>query len=217
MLLRRVVTAAVVVVVIGVASVQAMPLNLTQMPPDIYSSQIQISYDAGTDQFTASGYPIQYDRPPSFDVEPGLFYINATIDAEGVATAGVLEITGTVLAGAGESGPAPLGPPVDVLLTGDLTGFGWVPDPPDGVRVPTFEFVFVCTGGSLAPDYGGLGAPMGCILSSFTSFPEEAFGTNYQCGGAVSDTFTMIPEPASMALLAVGLGALAARRRRRRS
>jgi hypothetical protein len=207
MLQRRALAIVFVCLLAGSMGIQAAPLNLPQMPPDIFSGLITINYDATTDRFTADGFPFQYDLPPLYDINPGGFDLDATIDASGTASAGTLTITGDVV---GHAGPG-------TLLTGALDDFGWIPDPAVPPQAPTFEFVYTVTGGMLAPDFGGEGMPIGVILTATSpNFPAGGFEESYSATEAVADTFSLIPEPMSVTLLGAGALALLARRRRSR-
>jgi len=184
----------------------AAPLGLIrENSPDIMSSFIDVSYDSGTDAFSATGFALTLvDDVDSHDFDGGFggFSLFATIDSSGAAAAGSLSITGSVDV---HSGPT--------LLTGDLVDFGWV----DGTT-DLYEFVFEVTGGDLATPafYGTAGSTFGVIFTSIgTTFGapdywDDSFGSS---GSSFSDTATLIPEPSSLVIL--GLGAFALLRRSR--
>jgi len=192
------------------ASAQAAPLNLTlNDTPDIVSSFIDVTYDAGTDIFNASGFALELDDDgsgPAEAIAGGTFDLAATIDASGVLSGGSLTIGGTV---------ASLGFNSGTLLTGTLTAFGF----PDAGGDP-LEFLFDVTGGDAAGLYGGI--PGGVILSA-TGFTGD-FTTNFDnlisgipgTGAAVSDV-APVPLPAAVWLFGAGLLGLAGVARRRHS
>ena len=116
-----------------------------------------------------------------------------------------MTISGTTTAGSGGSG---------VLLTDSVVAFGFAPDGLSGA--PTFEFICGATGGALLADFGGSGAYVGVILSSFDTFGGD-FSADYNGTLGLADTFATTPEPATITLLATGLLGTLLRRRRRRS
>jgi hypothetical protein len=170
--------------------------------PDIASSFINVSYDAGLDTLTASGIATTYeDGSGQVSILPGSFDLTATIDAAGVLSGGSLTIGGD------------LGGGVTTLLTGGLTAFGF-PDPP-ATGDDIFEFLFAVTGGDLAGAYGGVGSTGGVILALTSDVFDGSFDASFETDGALSDTG--VPEPGTLALVllgCVGLAAAAGRDRR---
>lgn len=192
---------ALAILFAGAAASHATPLGLVPGTPDVFSGFVSISYDAGTDAFEAVGTPVQYNAPPVDPMSGGVFALTATIDANGVVSGGSLSISGTTASASG------------VLLTGSVVQFGFAPDGVPGA--PTFEFICSATGGALLADYGGTGAPIGVIISSFDSFAGN-LDVNFTGSTGLADTFSPVPEPTSMTLLAVGIvGTLWARRRKK--
>jgi hypothetical protein len=186
------------------ATAQAASLNLTLNDvPDIVSSFIDVTYNATTDSFSASGFALELDDDGSVPAEAiadGIFNLSATIDATGALGGGALTIDGTV---------ASLGFNSGTLLTGNLTAFGF----PDAGGDP-LEFLFDVTGGDAAGLYGS--APGGVILSGVTGFTGD-FSTNFTGDGfAVSDV-APVPIPAAVWLFGSGLLGLAGIGRRRRN
>jgi MYXO-CTERM domain-containing protein len=210
MRIRTTLLGAVISVLILAAPVRADLIGVQLLPfPDIASAFIDVSYNAATDQFVATGFATLFDddgsMPPQDITPAGIFTITATVDGSGNATNGTLTISGTI-PGLGIGG---------TLLTGALTQFGFL----DGGG-PVFDFLFSVTGGELADDYfQGVGTTVGVILSGVSGFNGN-WGVSWNnlvngvpgTGSAVSDT-ALIPAPATLALLA--LAGLAARRRRR--
>ncbi len=192
-------------------SAKAALLGLALNPfPDIQSSFIDVTYNATTDQFVASGFALSFNdngAPPNVNITGGTFNLTATINGSGVATAASLTIGGTV-PGFGSA-----------LLTGTLAStpnFGFMTGGGD-----IFEFLFTVTGGSLASAYyGGIGARFGLILDA--NFSAGGFTGNWNSnfnnnggqtgfGQGVSDA-APVPAPGALALLA--LGGFVSRRRR---
>lgn len=182
---------------------QAALLNLTPSPPDVFSSFIDISYDAGSDIFQADGFATTLDDDgigAAEGIAGGLFSLNATIDQSGSLSGGTIAIAGTV---------ANLGFTSGTLLTGNLTDIGFADTGGDPL-----EFLFSITGGDLAGLYGGTG---GVILSntSFTSWLNSFQNAPF---AGVSDTFAVspIPVPAAVWLFGSALLGLAGYGRRSR-
>ncbi|HRP62133.1 MAG TPA: hypothetical protein PK400_02445 [Phycisphaerales bacterium] len=184
------------------AVTQGSLLNLTLEPsPDITSGFIDVTYNAGTQQFAATGFALSMFDGVNNAITNGGFAITATIDNSGNALGGLLAITGNV-GGFGMN-----------LLTGNLQAFGFMPGGGD-----LFEFVFEVTGGDLAPAYGGVGSLFGVILNAVGSTFNGNWGQSFNNNGGipgfgfgVSDT-APIPAPAALPLLAA-IGLIARRRR----
>jgi|LGOV01.1.fsa_nt_gb hypothetical protein len=180
---------------------QATSLNLELFDhPDIFSSFIDVTYDAGSDSFTASGFAmeLQDNTGTTYNIDNGSFNIGATIDESGIAGPGTLFIGGTVSALGFNSG---------TLLKGTLTAFGF----PDTVGVSDpFEFLFDVTDGDWAGDIG----PVAGVILTNTDF-GGSFSSNFANNGdGLSNTGTPVPEPATLSLLLLGGGGLCALRKR---
>lgn len=189
----------------AVATVDAAPV-LTQAFPDMFVDYNTISYNAGTQAFTAKGAPITFSLAASqyynvTNVTLNSYNLTATVDHSGQATGGTLSVSGKV---------SDIGATSGTLLTGSFVDFGFG----TGASGDPFEFVFAVTGGDLASYYGGIGGKIGVILSAkSTNF--TGFASSFNSGsGATNDTFAVVPEPASMGLLVVA-GLFLARRRGR--
>jgi hypothetical protein len=183
------------------AGAHAAPLGLVLADlPRIESETIDVRYQAATDSFEAEGFALRLkdEGGTPFNIMGGGFSIQATIDAAGTASAGLLVITGAILGLGFDGSPS--------LLSASLTGFGF----PDSGPGP-LEFVFEVTGGDAAALFGGIGAVLGTLVSGDTGFPN-GFSADFDNlgpfggeGNAVADT--AVPEPST--LLLAGLGALA--------
>lgn len=168
--------------------------------PDITSGFLSTQYDASSDLLTVSGFALTLEAdgvaPPDEDIISGIFDLSVTVDSTGAITPGVgtLNISGQVSSG----GPS--------LLTGEVAAFGFL----DGGG-EIFEFLFDVTGGDLAGSFGPL---VGVIVDANDSGFAGAFESSFSNSGfGVSDT-GMIPEPATVGLLIVGVFATSYRRRR---
>jgi hypothetical protein len=201
--------------------------------PDFYMQYLTVSYTAASGLFQATGdyyasdssenYANDY-TDPSGNIDavsgssfPADFNLTAYITSAGVLTNGTLTIAGDITAADG---------PYTTLLTGTLTtglegtAFGATNDIE---TASTFNFLFTVTGGTLANDYHGVGAPDGFIAvypdggSTFSgSWASDFADTPGNGYGAVD----VVPEPSSFLLLMFA-GALCAaatilRRPRRR-
>jgi hypothetical protein len=187
---------------------RAAPLNLVPMPPDITAGFIDVTYSAGTDLLSASGFSATLDGN-NLDTSDGVYSIDATIDETGALLSGTVSIEGTYAASGFNSG---------TLLTGDLTDLGF-PLPGNG---DTLEFLFDVTGGDAAGLYG----PEGGIILSFSGF-GDSFASDFDnlmmgfpgTGNGVSNNFLVIPNgsipiPGAVWLLASGFMGLAGLRRK---
>ena len=177
--------------------------------PDIASGFIDVSYDAGLDEFTADGFAVTFNDDgvgAPVGIVAGTFFISASIDEDGNPVSGVLSIDGNVLG---------FGPN---LLTGTLSEFGFG-NPPGG---NIFEFLFDVDGGDLATSdfYGvpGSGAQVGVILDANGGGFDGTFDVSFDnyggvpgTGNGVADTAPLVPEPASL-LLILAVGAFVRRR-----
>lgn len=184
------------------ANVQAAPLNLSLNPePDTLSSFIDVTYDASTDVFNASGFATQLSyNSDIYSIDSGLFNLNAVIDELGTVTSSFLQINGTI---------AGLGYNSGTLLEGSIIEFGF------GTN-ETLEFTFDVVGGDAAGIYAGLG---GIILkdSGFSGNFTSNWGTDFGEAAADTGVVSAVPEPSMYLLMGLGLLTVMAAARRSRN
>lgn len=210
-----VVVAVLTFVCVFAGSAGADLLNLTQQPPDITMNFCYVSYSAGTGQLSVAGDPVTIDydgtAPPDYDIiddgaQLPVFQISIYVGSDGKL---VDAMPSTLLISGQIDKP---GEVFETLLTGSVTEFGYDPNSPNRV----FEFVFSVTGGSLAGEFGPY---VGVILDAGAYQSGKAFAGSFSAdfantGLGVADAFP-VPEPATGALLLVGLAGVVIRRRRR--
>lgn len=188
----------------------ATPLNLS-LPsvPDIYSGQIDITYDADTGAFSADGFSLQfgYALGQSADILNGTFSIDVNVDATGALLPGG---AGLLITGDIDIDGDLVADYTGTLLSGDVSQFG-----ANGEGPGIFEFVFDVTGGSLVPDFfpddagvilgGGSNSTFnGSFAVDFSNLSGGLAGT----GTGDSDT-APIPEPGTVLLFGAGIAGLA--------
>ncbi len=188
--------------------------------PDLTGSYMDVTYNATTHAFVASGWTTDYNIPPApgtdISVTPDSYTLSATISNGGVlASGGTLDIYGDV--GSGDT----------LLLSGSLTpgaagaAFGY-----GDVGNEVFQFLFTASGGSLESAFGGPSAQGGIVVdaafdltpgdSPFTGSWASSFNNNGGTpgyGGGDINSFMMVPEPSSILLVSAGILCMVARRR----
>jgi hypothetical protein len=184
--------------------------------PDIFSSNIDLTYDSTTDVLSARGFSLQIevDAGVQRDILNGTFTIDVTTTSDSAATG----IAGDDLFISGDidlDGDSV----IDVsgtLLTGEVSLFG--------ATVPgLFEFVFDVTGGELAELFftqGQAGVILGAQSNStFTGSFDVDFGNlvGGQAGtGAGNSDTAPVPEPGTLLLIGAGIAGLVGFGRRER-
>jgi hypothetical protein len=207
------------------ASAQATPIS----PPlqehhlgDVTSDTLFVHYDLDANPATgtlhADGFPVEFDENDQ-GFFSGTFSLSLKINsATGAPLGGTIYIDGETTDTPYFNG---------VLLTGNITGFGFPDAGPNFGGGNIFEFLFTVTGGALAPSYysagyGGIimnikngSDPSNPFTGVFTA-PFKNNGDQPFAVGGVSDTFPMpTPEPSSLALLLLGCAPLVWRLRKR--
>lgn len=179
----------------------ASPLGLDlEDTPEFFTSFIQVTYDAATDQLSMLGFPGQFDpgdgNPPiTLDQSLNLFTLNAEILADGSLIAGQLTFLSGELFAATPSAPI-------IVLEGDLGDIGF------DTSNQELEFTFFPTGGPAASLFSA--SSSGIIINN-TGLPNtNAFTSNWtnvsngQGNGfanlAPLTSDAVIPEPAGYAL-----------------
>jgi len=189
---------AIMAGVLAAGQASAGMIGLTRIDPDIASLVIGVDYDASADVFSASGMATSLTLADTTvqSIAGGTFDLSAMIDGLGAASGGTLTIGGTI---------PELGYTSGTLLTGSLVAYGT-----DGSQA--FEFLFTTTGG----DAAALFSPQtGVILNTGALSPSLTWSQDFSNDGfsGTADAF-LVPEPATVALLALGGLAFAGRRRR---
>ena len=188
----RVVIGCVLLVAVAQLSHAAL-LNLElQSSPDVTSGFISVNYSAASDELTAVGFASHLNNVV---IDPmGTFDIIAMIDDAGNLSGGSISIA---------DGSAV------TLIAGTIYAFGYQ----DGGG-ELFEFAFTPTEGSLLGDYGTASGGVILNLQSFGFGFTGSFTSDFSnFGTGTADTAPVVPEPATLSLLMVGL--IAARKKRR--
>lgn len=185
--LRIVLAVAVTIFVSGFASAASLGLAPMTGEPDLTSGFIDVSYNATTDAFSASGFSLTYDStynqaPAAVDLGYEGWTLSATIDSSGVLSSGILSIDG------------------GGMLSGTLTAVGFISN-----SAGALEFLFDVTGGSLAGDYGSTGGVILGIPNGWTG----SWANDFSASNSIANTFKVVPEPSTALLLTLGICALA--------
>jgi len=179
--------------------------------PNLYSSGLTISYDAGSHLFTASGATTDYFDPDLNDnfvlddyggFLPGTFSLSATVAADGSLVSGTVTLACASGVYDPNYDPTPIIGP-GTLLQGNLTAFGFLGANPDRSQ---FDVEFNVTGGSLASVYG---SEAGTVLYTEDYSFGGSFTTSFSNGGeGDADTLMMVPEPEPQLLVIMSLSVL---------
>lgn len=190
----------------GAARADLIDLNL-QDTPKIVSISSDVTYNAGDDALFVTGDAMQLTDEGGMSALDATFFLAGTIDASGNPVSGGLLIT-----------PNSSSRGISPLLSGLLTGFGF-----ENGGGTLLQFRFMVVGGTLADEYGGIGADFGVIMDSglaysgdwtadFNNFTDGEQGS----GEGTSQTSPVAPSiPAPASGLVFGLAGLGCARRRR--
>ena len=177
--------------------------------PRVRAIDVSVTYDAnggtgGTGLLTASGYTweLYMENASNYDDLDGDFYLEVEINKTTLKPAsGFLTVDDYYMSGD------------DLFYSTIITDFGFGGD-------DMLQFRFVQEGtGMMAPD----NEPVGVIISA-VSIPNELFSeanqptflVNFSNSGNGYSNIFYLPEPATMLLLAAGLGSICIRRRRKK-
>jgi hypothetical protein len=190
--------------------VQATLLEISpELPMTEYGSLAGqgIQYNAATGSFTATGLPlsVQFTTLGSKQLVTGDagMAINIQVTSGGVASSGDaahdFALWGNVSDGTTNY--------TGTLLTGTLLDFGFLDA---SIIVDAFDFLFDVTGGSMAGLFGSgqIGVIMIAERSTFMDFTQNFASTR------IKGTIGRVPEPATLWLAGLALGAIGVMRRR---
>lgn len=205
--------AAAIAMTVPVTSPAALLGSTLTFPQLTFDNQGATNYSAATDQFVVDASPLAIrllaGGTPFLITPTGsgeAFSINATIDDTGALVGGV---PGDDLLVVGDVNLGGLGSFSGVLLTGEITGFGFQDS---GGTTDFYDFTFTLTGGQLASLYS---PTLGVSLTSEQSNFVGDFTANF--GGEAKGTLgAVIPVPAAVWLFSSGmLGLIGIARRKK--
>lgn len=209
---------AALALVLFTGTAQAALIGLDIGRPDILSNTVgTYAYNATTNVFSSTAMPltITYDGINRIRIlgNNAFYGVNFLVDENGNFAGNG---TGLIISGwVDRDGDFVIDPGEEngTLLTGNVTNFGWLDQSPN--KYDTFDFTFVVTGGLLANDFGGIGATGGDFMTSETSTFTGSFRSDFAGIQVKHDTAALVPEPASMMLLGLGVLGLFGLKRRK--
>lgn len=197
--------------------------TLLDVAPDLPTTQFGslagqgIQFNAGSGAFIATGLPLS-TRFTSLDGRHDVtgttaLSINIQVNASGVARSGAA-LHDFVLLGNVSDGTTNY---TGTLLTGSLADFGFLDT---GTFLDVFDFLFDVNGGSMAGLFGTgqIGVLMIAERSTFTGGFTQNFASariKGTIGLVPGGSFGQVPEPATLWLAGLALGAIGVMRRRR--
>jgi hypothetical protein len=196
---RHLAGAAALCVLLFSTAAQAAPLSLVVSNPDIFSGNLHLDYDFGTTTgaFTVTGNASNFTGTDLVlrSITGGTYNLNATLNASGVLQpGGTFSIAGAITS---------LGIPNSTLLAGNLTSFGFAPNPPS--TSATFEFLYNVTSSQALLGFGPIGGTKLNAISVLT--PAYTFGTDFHStnSNVTGDSFAPVPEPSTILMMGLGL------------
>ena len=179
--------------------------------PDIFSNSTgTYNYNSATHLFTctAQASTITFDGTTLIPITGGSYSLQFYVNSSGNFSVGVsgadLTISGTFTYNNNTySG---------VLLTGEVTNFGWQNLP--GTKYAFFDLTFDSTGGALQGFYAGSGNKGGDIFSSEISNFTGNWDKNHS-GTKVKHDTAPVPEPTTILLFGLGIVGIAVFGRKR--
>lgn len=214
-LLTRITTGAVLAV--SATLTQAAPLNLDIEKPDIFASDLDIVYNAGSQALTIdhSGSTAYFAQLPDESFQffnTGSYDLNATVDNSGnLLSGGTFTLMGDISDGNG----------LQTLLAGNLTDMGFVA-PTNNTEELLLEFIIDVTSTPVNAlyDYGTTaGIIFSSKITSGATLPDVWSAGFFNSSNGKADDFKLSPVAATapggatLAMLAIGMASLVRLRR----
>jgi hypothetical protein len=187
---------------------QAAALNLTAGYPDVDTSLVDATYNAGTDTFHVTNQDLFGNPDPGGgngvfqyalssitggNVDTGTYDINAIIDENGVFTSGTVTLQGQIDGAGG----------VKDIFSGNIVAQPGNAGIVAGSNVMEFIVSITSANSSLGYSVGSLAGIKLSGLGSGWNFASNFERTGLS-GGLNADNFALVPEPSSLALLGIG-------------